>query len=126
MKLLLDTHVLLWGALRKKRLGPLATAAIEDPANDAFVSVVSVWEIEIKRGKGKLRIAAEIEEALVGQSLKPLPVTFEHVLAVESLPRHHRDPFDRMLIAQAQVEGLTLVTSDRQIRGYPVATMPAS
>lgn len=126
MKLLLDTHAFLWTALLRKRLSAAAIDAIEEPANDVFVSVASVWEIEIKRAKGKLPVPDKIEEALSESRFLPLPVTLEHVLTVESLPHHHRDPFDRILIAQAQREGMTLVSSDREFRRYPVAVLPAS
>ena len=126
MKLLLDTHALLWALLAPRRLSPTAADAIEDGANEVFVSVVSAWEIEIKRAKGKLPIQVPLSDALSEQRFKTLPVTLPYVLAVESLPRRHRDPFDRMLIAQAQLEGMTLVTSDREVRHYPVATLPAS
>jgi PIN domain nuclease of toxin-antitoxin system len=123
---LLDTHALLWALLAPRRLSPTAADAIEDGANEVFVSVVSAWEIEIKRAKGKLLISMPLSEALSEQRFKTLPVALPYVLAVESLPRRHRDPFDRMLIAQAQLEGMTLVTSDREVRHYPVATLPAS
>jgi len=126
LKLLLDTHALLWALLAPRRLSPTAADAIEDGANEVFVSVVSAWEIEIKRAKGKLPIQVPLSDALSEQRFKTLPVTLPYVLAVESLPRRHRDPFDRMLIAQAQLEGMTLVTSDREVRHYPVATLPAS
>jgi PIN domain nuclease of toxin-antitoxin system len=126
LKLLLDTHALLWALIAPGRLSPTAADAIQDGANEVFVSVVSVWEIEIKRAKGKLPIPVPLRDALAAQRLKTLPVTLRDVLAVESLPRRHRDPFDRMLIAQAQLEGMTLVTSDREVRHCPVATLPAS
>jgi PIN domain nuclease of toxin-antitoxin system len=126
LRLLLDTHALLWALLAPRRLSPTAADAIEDAANDVFVSVVSTWEIEVKRAKGKLPIPTPLRDALAEQRFKTLPVTLRDVLAVESLPRHHRDPFDRMLIAQAQLEDMTLVTSDREVRHYPVATLPAS
>jgi PIN domain nuclease of toxin-antitoxin system len=126
VKLLLDTHAFLWTALLQKRLSPAAVNAIEDPENDVFVSVASVWEIEIKRAKGKLPVPDKIREALTELRFLDLPVTLDHVLKVETLPRHHRDPFDRILIAQAQLEGMTLVTSDREVRHYPVATLLAS
>jgi len=126
LKLLLDTHALLWALLAPGRLSPTTADAIEDGANEVFVSVVSAWEIEIKRAKGKLPVAVPLSEALSEQRFRTLPVTLRDVLAVESLPRRHRDPFDRMLIAQAQLEGMTLVTSDREVRHYPVATLLAS
>jgi PIN domain nuclease of toxin-antitoxin system len=126
LKLLLDTHTLLWTLLAPRRLSPIAVDAIEDGSNEVFVSVVSAWEIEIKRAKGKLSVAIPLAEALSEQRFRTLPVALPYVLAVESLPKRHRDPFDRMLIAQAQLEGMTLVTSDREVRHYPVATLPAS
>jgi PIN domain nuclease of toxin-antitoxin system len=126
LRLLLDTHALLWALIAPGRLSPTAADAIQDGANEVFVSVVSAWEIEIKRAKGKLPMPVPLSDALAEQRFKTLPVTFRDVLAVESLPRRHRDPFDRMLIAQAQLEGMTLVTSDREVRHYPVATLPAS
>jgi PIN domain nuclease of toxin-antitoxin system len=126
LKLLLDTHALLWTLLAPGRLSPMAADAIEDAANDVFVSVISAWEIEIKRAKGKLPLPRPLKDALAEQRFKTLPVTLREVLAVESLPRRHLDPFDRMLIAQARLGDMTLVTSDREVRHYPVATLPAS
>jgi len=126
LRLLLDTHVLVWSLLRPELLSQTAAEAIEDGTNEVYVSVVSAWEIEIKRAKGKLPLPETLSAALDRLQYRSLPVTLGQVLAVESLPRHHRDPFDRMLIAQAQSEDLTLVTSDRQIRHYPVATLPAA
>ena len=126
MKLLLDTHTLIWTLLDQSRFSPTAIAAIRDESNEVCVSVVSAWEIEIKRAKGKLPMPTPVGDALEAQRFATIPVTLDHVLAVESLPRHHRDPFDRMLIAQAQLEGMTFVTSDREIRHYPVAVLPAS
>jgi PIN domain nuclease of toxin-antitoxin system len=125
VKLLLDTHVLLWSLLAQKQLSPVAVNALADDANEVLISVVSAWEIEIKAAKGKLPLPVTMEEALSKQRFKVLPVTLRHVLAVELLPAQHRDPFDRMLIAQAQTEGLTLVTSDRLMQRYPVATLSA-
>ncbi len=125
MKLLLDTDVLVWTLLKQEKLSAAAAAAIEDEANEIFVSVVSAWEIEIKAAKNKLRAPSDLKTVLTEQRFKLVPVTLDHALAVESLPSHHKDPFDRMLIAQAQLGGLTLVTSDREFRRYPVATLPA-
>ncbi len=124
MKLLLDTNALIWTLVNRERISPIAIDAIEDEVNDVFVSVVSAWEIEIKVAKGRLRIPSDLENALAVQSFEPLAVAMRHVYAVESLPRHHRDPFDRMIIAQAHLEGMTIVTSDSEIRRYPVAVLP--
>lgn len=126
MKLLLDTHALIWTLQAQTRLSSTAIDAISDESNEVFVSVVSTWEIEIKKAKGKLRIPGELGAGLTAQGFQTLPVALRHVLAVESLPRYHRDPFDRMLISQAQLEGMTLITSDRTIRKYPVAVFPAN
>jgi PIN domain nuclease of toxin-antitoxin system len=125
VKLLIDTQVLIWTLLEQERLATTAAEAIADEANDVFVSVVSAWEIEIKIAKNKLHGPSDLGTALAEQRFKLMQVTLDHVLAVESLPRHHRDPFDRMLIAQAQLGGLTLLTSDREFRRYPIATLPA-
>jgi PIN domain nuclease of toxin-antitoxin system len=125
VKLLIDTQVLIWTLLKQEKLATTAAEAIADEANDVFVSVVSAWEIEIKIAKKKLHGPSDLGTALAEQRFKLMQVTLDHVLAVESLPSHHRDPFDRMLIAQAQFGGLTLLTSDREFRRYPIATLPA-
>jgi PIN domain nuclease of toxin-antitoxin system len=124
VRLLLDTNALIWSLVRRKRIPSPAIDAIEDRDNEVFVSVVSAWEIEIKTAKGRLGTPADLKEALAVQSFEPLAVTMRHAHAVETLPRHHRDPFDRMIIAQAQLEGMTIVTSDREIQRYPVAVLP--
>jgi PIN domain nuclease of toxin-antitoxin system len=126
LRLLLDTHVLIWTLLSRGQLSAAAIDAIEDEANEVFVSVVSAWEIEIKQAKGKLRIPGDLDTGISAQGFQPLQVGLQHVFAVESLPRHHRDPFDRMLITQAQLGGMTLITSDGAIRKYPVAVLPAT
>jgi PIN domain nuclease of toxin-antitoxin system len=126
VRLLLDTNALLWLLMEPERLPDNALEIVESTANDVHVSVVSIWEIEIKAAKNNLETPPDLEAALAKQRFDALPVTMRHVLAVESLPRHHRDPFDRMLIAQAQIEGLTIVTSDRTMRRYPVATLSAT
>jgi PIN domain nuclease of toxin-antitoxin system len=126
VRLLLDTNALIWTLVSRERLSPIVSDAIEDETNDVFVSVVSAWEIEIKSAKGKLRAPSDLQGALAAQGFRSLAVTMPHAYAVESLPRHHRDPFDRMIIAQAHLEGMTIVTSDRDIRLYPVAVLEAS
>jgi PIN domain nuclease of toxin-antitoxin system len=125
VRLLLDTNALLWTLLERQRLSSTAIDAIENQANDVFISVVSAWEIEIKRSKGKLHVPHELEAALAAQRFDSLPVTMRHAHAVESLPRIHRDPFDRMIIAQAHLDGITIVSSDGDMRHYPVAVLPA-
>lgn len=126
VRLLLDTNALIWTLVRRERISPIALDAIEDETNDVFVSVVSVWEIEIKSAKGKLDTPGDLQGALAVQGFKSLAVAMAHAYAVESLPHYHRDPFDRMIIAQAHLEGMTIVTSDRDIKHYPVAVLEAT
>ncbi|HKR50256.1 MAG TPA: type II toxin-antitoxin system VapC family toxin [Pseudonocardiaceae bacterium] len=125
MRLLLDSHVVLWSLQRPERLPKEAVAAITDPVNSVDVSVASLWELAIKQSLGKLRVDGDLREHLTLQSFSELPVLGEHALAVRDLPRHHRDPFDRLLIAQARCEGLTIVTADRAFAAYDVPIMPA-
>ena len=121
MNLLLDTHVLLWALDNSSSLSEPARAAIEDGNNLVFVSAASAWEIAIKRALGKLQApSGNYLDELARHRFTPLAITTEHALAVEHLPPHHADPFDRLLIAQAQVEKLVLVSSDTRIFSYPV------
>lgn len=124
-RLLLDSHTLLWSLQGGQRLRPETYDAIHDPGNEVFVSVVAVWELAIKRVSGKLEAPDNLEASVIGQGYANLPVTFRHAELAAALPLLHRDPFDRMLIAQAQAEGLTLVTDDSQITRYGVHIMPA-
>lgn len=125
MRVLLDTSVLIWWADDDSRLGPEAVELIEYPGTDAFVSAVSGWEISIKQAIGKFR--AEGDPALWCEQglFLDLPLTMDHGLRAGSLPLHHRDPFDRMLVAQAMVEGLSLVTTDAALRAYDVPVIDA-
>ena len=123
MKLLLDTHIVLWWLDDPNLLSEDARNAIADPANEAFVSAVVAWEIAIKRGLGKLTTPPDLESAIQSCGFVPLAISVEHALAVESLPLHHRDPFDRMLIAQSQLETCTLVTRDSEFAPYAVPTI---
>jgi PIN domain nuclease of toxin-antitoxin system len=125
VRLLLDTNVLIWALAYPTRLSPQATGEIADRANEVLVSVVSVWEIGVKKAKGKLDFRGNLESMLAQKEFEALPLTLRHGLAIEALPHQHHDPFDRMLVAQAQVERLTLVTSDRMMRRYAIAVMPA-
>jgi PIN domain nuclease of toxin-antitoxin system len=125
VKLLLDTNALIWTLGDPKRLSNHAADQIQDESNRVFVSVVSAWEIGVKRAKRKLDLPDNLESMMIEKRFDPLPLTLSHALAVESLPHHHHDPFDRMIIAQAQIEGLTLVTSDREMRHYQVTLLPA-
>ena len=124
MRLLLDTHVVLWWFAGDPSLSR-ATKQVIERADAAFVSSASLWEIAIKRAKGVLEAPPAIVDRLREYEFSPLPVSWEHAIAVGELPDHHRDPFDRMLIAQARTEGLTIVTSDPMIRRYQVLTISA-
>lgn len=126
MKLLLDTHVLLWWLGDPERLGPRALEAIADGANEVLVSPASVWEIEIKRTMGKLEAPDDLLEIIPAQGFQPLPIGLGHAWLAGRLPRHHADPFDRLLIAQAQIEGLTLVSADAVFPLYTTALLPAN
>lgn len=125
MRLLLDTHVLLWCLEEPPRLAAQARLAIESPENMVLVSAASVWEIAIKRALGKLDAPAHLREAMETTGFEPLAITHAHAEAAGALPRHHDDPFDRMLVAQAQLEGLNLVTRDERLARYEVALMRA-
>lgn len=126
MNLLLDTHVLLWALNDDPTLSPLARAAITDGRNVVFVSAATAWEITIKKALGKLRApTGDYLHELQRHRFTPLDITTEHALAVENLPPHQADSFDRMLVAQAQVEKLTLVTRDERLRDYAVPIIQA-
>lgn len=126
MRLLLDTHALLWWLFQLPHLGPRAAAAIEDPASDVYVSALSAGEIEIKRAVGKMDGPDDLNVQIEFNDFTELPFTIRHGVALRELPLHHRDPFDRMLVAQARVEGLTLVTADRAMKAYDVQILPAT
>ena len=121
MNLLLDTHTFLWAIDDNPNLSQEARAAITDGHNMIFVSAATAWEISIKKAIGKLTIpgGSYLDELSVHR-FTPLDITTEHALAVENLPQHHKDPFDRLLIAQAQIEKLILVTRDSSIKQYAV------
>jgi len=124
MRYLLDTNVVVWLLLGdRSALPPTVVAAIGSTASDPLVSAASVWEIAIKRSLGKLTVDPSWPRALTRLDLTPLPVTAEHAARVQGLPWHHRDPFDRLLVAQADIEGATLITSDRQLDAYDIPTM---
>jgi len=125
VNLLLDTHALLWWLSDSEELGNKAREAIADPGQLVFVSAVSVWEITIKKALGKLDVPTELPEVLAGEPFLHLDMTVEHAFKVGELPMHHRDPFDRLLIAQCLVDGLTLVTHDADISRYDVPILHA-
>ena len=123
MNVLLDTHVLIWWD-EGRRIAAAARQAIEE-ADSVYVSAVSAWEVAIKTGLRRLRPTRTVEEAASDSGFLELPVTFRHAERVTRLPPHHRDPFDRMLVAQAAVEELTLVTRDPVFARYGVALIDA-
>lgn len=125
MNLLLDTHVVIWALSDDKRLSRSARDAIVAGETVVFVSAVTAWEITIKKALGKLEAPDNYEKELVRHRFTPLDVATRHALAVGSLPPIHEDPFDRLLIAQATVEGLKLVTRDARILRYDVQTLRA-
>lgn len=124
MRLLLDTHVLIWW-LTRRPVAAQATEAIGDATTEVLVSAASIWEAEIKAASGKLELRTDLGGQARENAFTELPVNFEHAIAAARLPRHHRDPFDRMLIAQARLEGLTLVTRDPAFRAYDVPVLSA-
>ena len=124
MRLLIDTHCWLWLGLEPKRLGRKTRALLGDLASETHLSAAGAWEIVIKAARGKLRLpldaATYVRTRLRLSQTSALPISLDHVLAIAALPEVHRDPFDRIMIAQAQVENMTIVTSDRQIARYNV------
>jgi PIN domain nuclease of toxin-antitoxin system len=124
LKLLLDTHVLLWLRTEPERLTPSLLDTLSDPAHSVYVSTASAWEIAIKQSNGKLNLPDLAElwlpHALAESDIEPLSISLDDALAVRALPYLHRDPFDRLLIAQARRRGMTLVTADSQIARYDV------
>jgi len=118
LRILLDTHLLLWWLANSPSLTGPARALISDPANTVFVSAVSLWEIWLKESLGKLRVPPDFESKLAAESFESLPLTAAQARQVAVLPWHHRDPFDRMLVAQAQVESLTLLTAGDRVTAY--------
>jgi PIN domain nuclease of toxin-antitoxin system len=127
MKLLLDTHAFIWWDGSPERLGPQARSACLDPANELVLSVTSVWEMQIKALLGKLTLRKPLRQLLEDQArqnrLLVLPVPLEPVLRLDTLPAHHKDPFDRLIVAQAVVEGWPVVSHDPLIAQYPVTVI---
>ncbi len=124
-RLLLDTHAFVWCLSEVSKLVEAARAAIADPRNEVFVSAVTGWEIAVKRAKGRMSAPDNLTAMVDERGFTHLPLTFHHTEQAGSLPMRHRDPFDRFLIAQAQAEGLVLVTRDARIPLYGVRTMAA-
>ncbi len=127
MQLLLDTHAFLWWVADHPNLSSQARQAIADPGNECFVSLASCWEIAIKSSLGKLQLGRPLDRFIPEQlrlnQFQLLGVELAHVLRVNELPWHHRDPFDRLLIAQCQVESMTLVSVDQHVVDYEISTL---
>lgn len=122
MKLLLDTQLLLWAAGQPERLSTAARRFLSDPENELLFSAASLWEITIKAGLGRSDFRVEprlLRRGLLDNGYIELPITSEHAVNIDGLPPLHKDPFDRLLLAQAQSEGITLLTSDAQLAEYP-------
>lgn len=123
MSYLIDTHVFLWARIQDSQLGPHTWKILTDPKNRIYLSAVVSWEISIKWRSGKLKLADRphsiVRRSMEENGLFSLPITHDHSLQVGDLPDHHHDPFDRLLVAQALVENLTLLTADPQIKAYP-------
>jgi PIN domain nuclease of toxin-antitoxin system len=125
MRLLLDTHALLWALADPDRLSDDAHEAVRDGRNEVLVSAASVWEIAIKRAAGKLDAPDDLLDVTVAAGFQSLPISAQHALLAGALPRHHRDPFDRMLVAQARAESLLIVTRDPRFAPYEVNVLAA-
>jgi PIN domain nuclease of toxin-antitoxin system len=124
VKALLDTHTFIWWTSNDPALTIVAKNAIEDGSNEIFLSAVSTWEMAIKISLGKLTLAGPLQPLVLSHTaqylLKPLSITYDHTYIVETLPLHHKDPFDRLLIAQAMVENLVILTCDSEFAKYGV------
>jgi PIN domain nuclease of toxin-antitoxin system len=121
VKLLLDTHLLLWAASQPDRLSPAAQTLLSDLSNDCLFSVASLWEVAIKRGLERPDFQVDprlLRRGLLDNGYEELPITGDHALAVQTLPALHRDPFDRILVAQSQAEGIPLLTADPIVAQY--------
>ena len=127
MKFLLDTHSFLWFFLEPNKLSKPARVILDNGDNEIYLSAISAWEIALKYGIGKLDLPEQPEIYVPARmsysEITALPVTLEHALRVHTLPPIHKDPFDRLLIAQAQAESLTIISADRAFTGYPVPVL---
>ncbi len=127
MNILLDTHTFLWWIDNHPRLSSRAHELISDSSNTLFLSAASGWEISIKSKLGKLTLSGDLEhfiaEQLAANAIRSLPIEMSHALHVYTLPSHHRDPFDRILVAQSQMEDMPILTTDPHIAQYPVQTL---
>ena len=123
MRILLDSHTLLWWMDDPSRLKPAACAAICDPSNLVFASAASIWELGLKVSKGKLRVPLSFHDMLEENAISSLQFTIEHAIASTTLPQIHGDPFDRALVAQCQLESMTLATRDAILGGYGISIL---
>ena len=124
-RLLLDTHVFLWWLCDDPQLGKVARLAISDPRNQVFISAVSLWEASIKKSSGKLSAPDDLDAIVEEEGFSKLPISLYHGDQAGLLPQYHKDPFDRMLVAQAQSEGLVIVTNGKFVTQYNIRTMDA-
>jgi len=120
VRLLIDSHALIWWSEASPGLSPAARNAIADPANEVLISIASLWELAIKASSGRLTLPADLETMVASQGFSVLAITFVHLRRLETLPRIHRDPFDRVMIAQALAEGTPIATRDRVFAAYGV------
>jgi PIN domain nuclease of toxin-antitoxin system len=124
MRLLLDTHIFLWWDSDPTKLSSNVISALTDPVNTLFVSVVSIWEMQIKKDIGKLSLRIALADMLIEQEtknqIKVLPIEAKHIFGLETMPQHHKDPFDRLIIAQAIVEDLTVISNDGIFSSYEI------
>lgn len=125
MRLCLDSHVLVWLAMEPAAVSGRVRSSVADRATEVWISAASAWELEAKRIAGRLPIPEDLFDQARVFGARSLAITFEHALRAARLPRHHADPIDRILVAQAQAENLTLVTADRQLGSYDVEILPA-
>jgi PIN domain nuclease of toxin-antitoxin system len=125
MRLLLDTHALIWWLAGADELSAEARSAIASPRSEVFVSAASAWEMSIKRAKGRLDSPPDLPEALESSGFAELPIAIHHAILAGSLPPHHADPFDRLLVAQALLDSLTLVTRDMDLAAYDIDVLEA-
>ena len=125
MRYLIDTHVFIWLMENSKKISPEIKTFLQDPSIDVLISIVSIWEIVIKQAKGLLKSPKDIEGSISEAGFKVLPLEVSHVLKLKRLPDYHQDPFDRILIAQALAENLTLITADPKIWKYKLKLLKA-
>lgn len=125
MRYLIDTQVFIWLMEDNRKVSPEIRTLLQDPSINVFISIASIWEIVIKQAKGRLKIPKDIEKSIDELEFRVLPIEIFHVLGLRKLPNYHKDPFDRILISQAKVEKLTLISSDKKIWQYDLPLIKA-